>query len=213
VTHDDIVAAARTLVRERLTVGTSGNVSARHAGRIWITPSGVDPAAMAATDIVEVDAAGSRLGESPHAPSSEVGFHVGIYGARADIGAVVHTHSPWATAVSCTRQAMPPFHYMMVGTGDGTLECAPYHPPGSPGLAHGVVTALGGRAACLLANHGVVATGRDLDAALRMAREVEMLAQQYCLTRLAGEPKLLDSGQVAELIEIFQAYGQQQEDE
>jgi L-fuculose-phosphate aldolase len=213
VTPSDIVDAARALVGERLTVGTSGNVSARHGERIWITPSGVDPTRMSAVDIVEVDAAGDRVGDGARAPSSEVQFHVGIYGARGDIGAVVHTHSPWATAVACTRQAIPPFHYMMVGTGDGTLECAPYDPPGSTSLAHSVVTALGSRAACLLANHGVVATGRDLDAALAMAREVEMLAQQYCLTRLAGDPKLLDAGQVSELVEIFQAYGQQQEDE
>ncbi len=203
-----IVSASRLLVAERLTVGTSGNISVRGEDRIWITPSGVAPEAMQADQIVGVAVDGGPAETTALRPSSEVQFHLRIYRARDDVGAVVHTHSPWATAVSCARRGLPPFHYMMVGTGDGTLKCAPYDPPGSDRLAINVVEALGQRSACLLANHGVVATGPDLDAALAMACEVEMLAQQYCLTRLIGEPALLNQEQVTELAGIFKAYGQ-----
>lgn len=164
---------------------------------------------MTAEQVVEVDGDGRPLAGEALRPSSEWQFHLAVYGARPDVGAVVHTHSPWATAVSCARRDIPPFHYMMVGTGDGTLRCARYHPPGSDRLATSVVAALGARAACLLANHGVVATGKDLVAAEGMAREVEALAQQYCLSQLIGGPKVLDGQEVAELAEIFRAYGQQ----
>lgn len=205
---DAIVAASRSLVSDRLTTGTSGNISVRDGQLFWITPSGVAPDEMTAEQIVAVDADGEAA-DAPARPSSEWQFHLAVYEARPDIGAIVHTHSPWATAVSCTRRDLPPFHYMMVGTGDGTLRCAPYDPPGSQRLAASVVDALGARAACLLANHGVVATGGDLAAATAMAREVEALAQQYCLAQLLGGPELLNRHEVAELAEIFKTYGQQ----
>ena len=199
-----IVDASRTLVQERLTVGTSGNISVLDGDSVWITPSGVPPANLEAEQVVEVDLVSGNAREGR--PSSEVGFHLGIYRTRGDVAAVVHTHSPWATAVSCARQSIPAFHYMMVGTGDGVLDCAPYHPPGSQELAGGVVDALGNRAACLMANHGVVATGPDLAAAMDMAREVESLAQQFVLSRLAGGPVNLDAAEVAELQRVFATY-------
>jgi len=204
-----IVAASQRLISDRLTTGTSGNISVRDGRRAWITPSGVAPGEMAAEQVVAVDLDGGPLSDDGLRPSSEWQFHVAVYCARPDVGAIVHTHSPWATAVSCTRRDMPPFHYMMVGTGDGTLKCAPYNPPGSDRLAAGVVEALGQRAACLLANHGVVATGSNLAAAEAMAREVETLAQQYCVAQMIGGPTSLDGEQVEELVEIFKAYGQQ----
>lgn len=206
---DAIVVAAQRLISDRLTIGTSGNISVRDGQRAWITPSGVAPGEMAAEQVVAVDLGGVPPADGALRPSSEWQFHVAVYRARPDVGAIVHTHSPWATAVSCARRDVPPFHYMMVGTGDGTLRCAPYDPPGSERLAAGVVDALGQRAACLLANHGVVATGKDLAAAEGMAREVEALAQQYCLSQLIGGPKVLDGQEVAELAEIFKAYGEQ----
>lgn len=204
-----IVAASQRLTAERLTTGTSGNISVRVGRRVWITPSGVAPEQMVPEQVVAVDLETGLPEAGALHPSSEWQFHLAVYVARPDIGAIVHTHSPWATAVSCTRREIPPFHYMMVGTGDGTLRCAPYDPPGSERLAAGVVEALGQRAACLLANHGVVAAGSDLAAAEAMAREVETLAQQYCLAQLLGGPELLDGQQVEELIEIFKSYGRQ----
>jgi len=209
VIGDAIVAASRRLISDRLTTGTSGNISVREGQRVWITPSGVAPGAMAAEQVVALDMDGGASADAALRPSSEWQFHLAVYNARPEIGAIVHTHSPWATAVSCTRRDIPPFHYMMIGTGDGTLRCAPYHPPGSERLAAAVVNALATRAACLLANHGAVATGSDLDGAEAMAREVESLAQQYCLAQMLGGPELLDRREVEELAEIFRAYGQQ----
>ncbi len=205
---DAIAAASRRLINDGLTSGTAGNLSVRDGQRVRMTPSGVLPEEMTAEQVVALGLDGTRAAEGGLRPSSEWQFHLAIYRARRDVGAIVHTHSPWATAVSCARRDLPPFHYMMVGTGDGTIRCAPYHAPGSDRLAASVVDALGARAACLLANHGVVATGPNLRAAEAMAREVESLAQQYCLTQLLGGPELLDREQVDELAEIFKAYGQ-----
>jgi len=208
VIGDEIVAASQRLISDRLTTGTSGNISVRDGERAWITPSGVAPGEMQAEQVVAIGLDGGLLVDAAILPSSEWQFHVAVYDARPDVGAIVHTHSPWATGVSCTRRDIPPFHYMMVGTGDGTLRCAPYDPPGSERLAMGVVGALGQRSACLLANHGVVATGKDLPAAEAMAREVETLAQQYCIAQLLGGPESLDGEQVGELAEVFKVYGQ-----
>ena len=206
---DAVVAASQRLISDRLTTGTAGNVSVRDGGQVWITPSGVAPGEMVGEQVVAIDMETGLPADGASRPSSEWQFHVAVYDARPDIGAIVHTHSPWATAVSCTRRDVPPFHYMMVGTGDGTLKCAPYDPPGSKRLAAGVVAALGRRGACLLANHGVVATGAELAGAEAMAREVETLAQQYCLAQLLGGPELLDGQQVGELVQIFESYGRQ----
>ena len=201
------MAAAQVLVREGLATGTAGNVSVRDGDTMWITPSAVAPQSMVAEDVVALDALGVPRTGGGVRPSSEWQFHRAVLQARPDVGAIVHTHSPWATAVSCTGRVIPPFHYMMVGTGDGTLRCAPYDPPGSAALADGVVRALGARRACLLAHHGVVAVGSDLDGALDMAREVETLAQQYAIARMVGGPEILGTEEVATLVEIFSAYG------
>lgn len=203
-----IVEASRTLLHAGLTTGTSGNVSVRvDADVVAVTPSGVDPDTMSSSDIVRVGPDGSPRGDNGRRPSSETRFHLAIYAARPDVGAIVHTHSPWATAVACSAADIPPFHYMMVGTGDGTIRCATYAPPGSDRLASHVVAALGPRHACLLANHGLVAVGANLDAAMEMTREVEALAQQYCLSRLLGGPQVLSTADVEELIPIFEQYG------
>ncbi len=168
---------------------------------------------MSSSDIVRVRPDGSPAFDNGRRPSSETRFHLAIYAARPDVGAIVHTHSPWATAVGCNGVDIPPFHYMMVGTGDGTIRCAPYAPPGSDRLAAHVVEALGSRHACLLANHGLVTVGADLESAMAMTREVEALAQQFCLSRLLGGPQVLSAADVEELIPIFEQYGKAQESE
>jgi L-fuculose-phosphate aldolase len=209
-----IVEASRALLRTGLTTGTSGNVSVRvGAELVAVTPSGVDPEAMSSSDVVRVRPDGSAAVDNGRRPSSETRFHLAVYEARADVCAIVHTHPPWATAVGCSGADIPPFHYMMVGTGDGTIRCAPYAPPGSARLAAHVVEALGPRQACLLANHGLVTVGADLDGAMEMTREVEALAQQYCLSRLLGGPQVLSTADVEELIPIFENYGKAQESE
>ena len=207
MSREAVAAAARALARDGLNVGTAGNVSARGAHGVLITPSGIAPAALEPDQVVEV----ALDGHPPDIglrPSSEWPFHRAVYRARSDVGAIVHTHSPWASAVSCTRRPIPAFHYMVAIVGGPSIRCAPYAPPGSDALAVGAVEALGERQACLLANHGAIAVGVDVEAAQAMAVEVESLAQQYCLAQLAGGPVLLEDGEMSSLLEIFKQYGQ-----
>jgi L-fuculose-phosphate aldolase len=190
-----------------LSPGTSGNVSARHADRAWITPSGVPYDGLTAERIVALTLDGDVLGEATDAPSSEWRLHLGIYRARPDAGAVVHTHSPYATALACLREDIPAFHYMVAIAGGSTIRCAPYATYGTPDLAAHAVEALDGRSACLLANHGVVALGTTPAEALKMAHEVEILARQYLLARQVAPPVILDDDEMARVLERFASYG------
>jgi L-fuculose-phosphate aldolase len=142
-------------------------------------------------------------------PSSEWRFHRDILSARPEIGAIVHTHSPRATALACTGRAIPAFHYMVAVAGGTDIRCAPYHTFGSQELSQAAVAALQGRLACLLANHGVIALGRDLDAALSLAGEVEDLADKYISARSLGDVEILDDDEMRRVIAKFRTYGRQ----
>jgi len=189
-------------------VCTAGNVSARSDGGFIITPSGVPYADLAAADLVELGPDGKVLAGSLK-PSSEWRLHTAVYDAREDAAAVVHVHSPWATALACTRRDIPAFHYMVARAGGDSVRCAAYATFGSAELAHNAVAALADRRACLLANHGMITLGADLHAAFDLAREMEELAKQYLLCRLAGEPVLLDAAEMRINLEKFKTYGRQ----
>lgn len=208
VLREAIIAAAQRLNRVGLTHGSTGNVSVRIAGGFLITPTGMPYAALAAGDIVRLGADG-RVGPGQLAPSSEWRFHKDIYAARADAGAIVHTHSPYATAIACTRRPIPAFHYMVAAAGADTIPCVPYATFGSQDLSGHVVAGLGRARACLLANHGQVATGADLEAAMALAETVEELARQYWLTLAAGGPVLLDAAEMQIVLDKFAGYGRQ----
>ena len=190
-------------------VNTSGNVSARCVrGRrdgFLLTPSGLPYDALAPEDIVFVDGDGNCTGR--HAPSTEWRFHASIYKERADLDAIVHTHSPHATALACHHLPIPAFHYMVSVAGGTDIRCADYATFGSQALADNAVHALQGRRACLLAHHGVIACGADLEAAFALALEVENLARVYILARTLGEPPLLNATQMAQVVEKFEHYG------
>ena len=206
----EIIAAARALEPARLGVNRSGNVSARWGDGFLITPTGVPYDRLLPADLAHV-----RLDDGhasgPLLPSSETPFHRAIYRARRELGAVVHSHSPHATALACAGRPIPPFHYMVAVAGGGSVECAPYATFGSEALSDHAVAALGeSRRACLLANHGQIACGGTLDAALELAREVEALAQQYLLSLLVpGGPVLLDEAEMARVLAKFETYGRQ----
>jgi L-fuculose-phosphate aldolase len=141
-------------------------------------------------------------------PSSEWRLHAAVYAARPEAGAVVHTHSPFATAVSCARAAIPPFHYMIALGGGPDIRCSAYATFGTAALAGACVGALEGRRAALLANHGVVALGATLAGARTLAMEVENLARQYLALRAAGlAPVLLSEAELAEVFAQFGDYG------
>ena len=203
-----IVAHARALNRLGINQGTSGNVSARHGESMLITPSGTDYAAMRPESISLMPLAGAD-GEwsGPLRPSSEWRFHRDIMRARSDIGAIVHTHAPYATALAMLRKPIPAAHYMIAAFGGPTIRCTDYAPFGTQELSDLAVAGLDGRHGVLLGSHGMIATGATLEQALWRAVELEALAKMYHLALLVGTPAILSDAEVAHLVERFKSYG------
>ncbi len=209
ILRKEIIAAANAMSLSGLSPGKSGNVSARgDAGRILITPTGVPYADLKPEDIVVLDNHGRVLAGSL-LPSSEWHFHVTIYTARTDVNAIVHTHSLYATALACAHREIPAFHYMVAVAGGENIRCAPYATFGTGELADFALKALEGRLACLLANHGQIALGATPSKALAMAHEVETLASQYVAALQIGQQTILDTDEMARVLEKFKTYGQQ----
>lgn len=203
-----LVAAAQDLVRLGLNSGTVGNLSLRHGAGLLITPTGIAPDVMTADQIVAMDSAGNWQGK--WAPSSEWDIHLRIMAARPDVGAVIHAHPDHCVALSCLRQPIPAFHYMVAGFGGDEVPCADYACFGSPELAETVVAALGTRLhGCLMANHGMVATGPDLATALARTAKLETLARQFLLARASGAPVLLTQAEMAAVKNRYKSYGKQ----
>ncbi len=201
----EIVATARRMNAVIGNPGTSGNVSARAGRGFLVTPSGFPYDEMTPGDVVAMDFAGKATGR--HAPSTEWPFHAAILSARPEVGAVVHLHSPAATALACLRLDLPAFHYMVAVAGGDSIRCAPYATYGTDALARHAVTALQGRTACLLANHGQIAVGPTLSRAFAVAAEVEHLCGVYLRARAVGEPARLTPGEMAEALAKFATYG------
>jgi L-fuculose-phosphate aldolase len=203
----EVVGIAQTMDQAGFAPSKSGNVSCRFRNGALITPSGLPYARMQPTDIVEIDAEG-RPQNSNAKPSSEWRLHVTIYRERADVQAIVHTHSPRATALSCARRAIPAFHYMIAFTGGPEIRCADYATFGTQELADNAVRGLDQRKAVLLANHGVVAVGATLEGAYAIAAEVENLAAQYLALLAAGiRPVILPNDEIARVAKKFSDYG------
>jgi len=202
-----IAATVRWLMARRLYAGTSGNVSVRAAaGGMLITPTGVPCDEVGAASIAFVAADGSARGQL--APSSEWRIHRDIYLRRPEVGAVVHTHSMAATALSCLRRSIPAFHYMVAKAGGDDVRCARYATYGTAALSRNALAALaGGRRACLLANHGLLALGADLGSARALAQEIEELCAQYIHARAAGSPVILPAREMRRVRAKFASYG------
>jgi L-fuculose-phosphate aldolase len=203
-----VIVACRELTRRGLSPGTTGNISVRRDDRgFYVSPSGMEYEALVSEDVPLVELDGRWFGR--RRPSSEWRFHRDLFRARGDIGAIVHTHSLHATSLACTGRGIPAFHYMVAVAGGADIRCAPYFTFGSQELSDAAVTALEGRKACLLANHGVIAVGVDLSAALRLAGEVENLAAQYCAALALGAVRILDEDEMRHVLEKFRTYGSQ----
>ena len=170
-----------------------------------ITPSGMAVEDMSADSMVQMQLDGSF--EPNKIPSSEWRFHRDILNNRPDINAVVHTHSMFATTLACLHKDIPPFHYMIAVVGGDTIRCAPYALFGSQALSDNALAVLADRKACLLANHGMIALGRDLDDALAVAVEVENLCEQYWRALQLGEPHILTEAEMREVFQQFKGYG------
>jgi L-fuculose-phosphate aldolase len=205
--RQEIVSVAQAIDRAGFCPSKSGNVSARFGNGLVITPSGLPYAQTKPEDLIHLGLDGALLGGS-RKPSSEWPFHVAIYKARPDAQAIVHTHSPRATALSCTRRGIPAFHYMIALCGGYDVRCAEYATFGTPELAENAVNALDGRKAVLLANHGVIALGQTLAGAHTIVAEVENLAGQYLDILAAGiEPVILDAAEMERVGARFAGYG------
>jgi L-fuculose-phosphate aldolase len=201
-----LVKACRELTRQGLTFGTSGNISVRRdEGSFFISPTGSVYEELEAADIALLQFDGRWFGR--RRPSSEWRFHRDLLRARADVGAIVHTHSRYATALACTGRGIPAFHYMVAVTGDIEIRCTPYHTFGSQELSDAVLETVRGSNACLLGNHGVIAMGTDLAAALTLAGEVENLAAQYTTALTVGDVRILDAAEMRRVVEKFRTYG------
>ncbi|MBI4754580.1 MAG: class II aldolase/adducin family protein [Betaproteobacteria bacterium] len=201
-----VLATARRMAREGLNSGTAGNVSARFGEGFVITPTGLAYHLCTARDVADVDMDGNWTG--PRLPSSEWRFHRDIYATRREAGAVVHAHSPFATALACIGDDIPPFHYMIARFGGANVRCAPYATFGTQELSGHAMAALEDRCACLLANHGMLVFGRDLEHALDLAVEFETLCEHYWRARQVGTPRLLDETEMAVVLKKFGSYGQ-----
>ncbi|WP_244936201.1 class II aldolase/adducin family protein [Methylobacterium currus] len=203
--REAVVEAVRALDAQGLNHGSSGNVSIRHGDGLLVTPTGARAATLAPAGLVDLALDGTVRGDG--IPSSEWRFHTELMRARSEIGAVIHTHADACVALSCLRRPIPAFHYMVASFGGMSVPCARYAPFGSDALAEAAVAAMAGHRACLLANHGMIAVGRDIAQALDLAVKLETLARQYILARQAGEPVLLSDDEMREVHRRYGHYG------
>jgi L-fuculose-phosphate aldolase len=205
--RETMIATARRMNASGLNQGTSGNLSQRVEGGFLVTPTGMDYEALEPEDLVLMRMDGSHEGR--RRPSSEWRFHRDILAARPEVGAVLHAHAMFCTTLACLHRGIPSFHYMVAVAGGVDIRCAPYATFGTEELSRHAVAAMEGRKACLLANHGLIAVGKDLADALKRAVEVETLAAMYWRALQVGEPVLLSEAEMAVVLEKFKTYGQQ----
>jgi len=204
--EESLVEASRLLEEKGLNAGTSGNLSVRTAGGLLVTPSAVPPGQLSADAMVHLGMDGSVT--SGGVPTSEWRIHRDIYAGVVEAGAIVHTHSTYATALASLREDLPAFHYQVAKAGGHVVRCSEYAPYGTQELSAAVIAALGDRRACLMANHGMIAFGHDLGSALALAVELEVLCQQYLIARSAGTPVILTGQQMDVALDSFSRYGQ-----
>ena len=180
--------------------GTSGNISVRWQEGILLTPTGIPYEELNPEDICYQNWEGEVEGRLER--SSEWRFHMAIQKNRKDVNAVVHTHSNHATALAIQEMEIPAIHYMVASGGGPNIRCAPYATFGTEELSQHALKALENRKCCLLAHHGVIATGSSISKALWLAGEVETLAKQYLLILSTGKEAKLLSGDEIERVRI-----------
>jgi L-fuculose-phosphate aldolase len=203
-----IVELARWMNATGLNQGTSGNISARIGRRMFITPSAIPYDAMIPEMLAEFDLEDpGDTWTGPLRPSTEWRFHRDILRARPEAGAVIHTHAPHATALAIARRPIPSCHYMVAAFGGGDVRVADYAPYGTEDLSRAALAALDGRTACLLANHGAITLGHDLDRAMWRMVELETLARQYILSLQIGGPVLLGEAEIDATLGSMAGYG------
>ncbi len=186
----------------------SGNISVRSIENsvegFLITPSGKKYDTLKEEDIVFVSSDGNH--DKKLKPSSEWRFHKDIYLKKPDAKAIVHAHSPHATAVSAHSKDIPAFHYMIALAGGDSIKCAKYATFGTQELSNNIIDALKNRKACLMSNHGQIAFGENLESAFELAEELENICHQYINTIKLGDPKILSSSEMDVILEKVKNY-------
>jgi L-fuculose-phosphate aldolase len=207
--REDVAAACRRLAADGVVHATAGNVSARDGDLIAITPTGARLEDLTAGEVAVVDRSGALV-DGPLAPTSELALHLGIVD-RFEAGAVVHTHAPFATALSCVLDELPLVHYEMLMLG-GPVRVAPYATFGTPELAAGCLDAMEGRTAALMANHGAVTWGADLAGALAATEVLEWACAVYWRACQVGKPRVMDADDQLAFVEALslRGYGRRQ---
>lgn len=200
-----IIRVCRELQARGLNQGTAGNVSVRLPDGFLVTPSGMAYDVMRPADLVKVDLSGAPSGRRK--PSSEWRLHLDAYKSRPEIGAVVHTHSGYATTLACLRRKIPAFHYVIAFFGGDDIRCSGYATYGTQELSDLVVEALRDRMAALMGSHGLIVLGQTLDKALALTVEAETLAMMYWRAIQAGEPVILPSEEIERVRRKAQASG------
>jgi L-fuculose-phosphate aldolase len=195
------------LAAEGLVLGTAGNVSERFEERVAVSPTGATLDRLTAEQVTVVDLDGRPL-DGELAPTSELALHLGVY-SRYNAGAVVHTHSPMATALSCVIDEVPVVHYHMLALG-GSVRVAPYATFGTAELAEATLDALEGRSAALMANHGAIVYAEDAASAVESALLQEWTCAVYWHASALGTPQVLDEQQQRAVVSavLERGYGQ-----
>lgn len=212
-TRRELIDYGQLLISEGLTKGTGGNLSVWNPEKnlMAITPSGIPYHEIKESDIVLIDVETGEIVDGDAVPSSECDMHRIIYKYRKDIKALIHTHTTYAATVSCLRHDLPPLHYLVAFAGID-VRCAEYATYGTVELAKNAFEAMKDRKACLLANHGLLAGGTDLNQAFNVTEEIEFCCELYCRTKAMGDPVILSEEEMVHMVDRFQNYGKRIEE-
>ena len=200
----EIINASKYLLQLQFNIGSEGNISYRQKNEIYITPSGIKTSNLEPKDISKVDLNGKVLNKNK--PSSEILLHSWIYRNHKDIRAVVHSHSKWASILSCMRISIPSFHYMVAEFGGNNIKCSKYATFGTEKLSKYVNKVLHKRKGCLIANHGQVTIGDNLEEAVDLSIALEKLSEQFYYLLITKQTKLLSNEEMRKIVKLFEDY-------
>lgn len=205
-----VIECYKRMIKDNLTIGTGGNVSIydEESQKIYLTPTGIHPLDLKEEDISVLNLNGELLeGKSP---SSEIDMHSIFYKKRKHINSVIHAHTKYATAISCTRQNLPAIDYLVALSGDIKINCAEYASYGTMELAENAFKAMGNGKAVLLANHGITVIGKNIEEAYNLIQQIEYVAELFVNANKVGVPVVLSDEEMTEMIRRFQNYGQKE---
>lgn len=203
-----IIEYSLRAIDERLTNGTSGNISIynRDLNLVAISPTGISYNKLKPEMISIVDMDGNLI--EGLKPSSEIEMHLIMYKNRDDINSVVHTHPVYTTVLACLREKLPAIDYMVAVTGDKEVRCAEYASYGTKRLAENAYEMMGMSNAVILANHGLTTVGKDLANAYNITVQVEYVSSLYIKAKAIGNPMVVEDEEMDKILLRFKSYGQ-----